>query len=156
MYIDGDTHYWPVRFLDRVKHSGRGHIEFQKGAGEMVRYGEKFPGDAATYYRDGKKVHSFSETRWNLDMHRDVMVREGFDYQVVIADNRPLIYEIDRDLGVEMARAYNDTVAEDIDCRSCFIGTAWVYLPDVPEAIRELRRAVKEFRLQGCQADGRA
>jgi predicted TIM-barrel fold metal-dependent hydrolase len=156
MYIDGDTHYWPVRFLDRVKHSGRGHIEFQKGGGEMVRYGEKFPGDAATYYRDGKKMHSFSETRWNLDMHRDVMVREGFDYQVVIADNRPLIYEIDRDLGVEMARAYNDTVAEDIDCRSCFIGTAWVYLPDVPEAIRELRRAVKEFRLQGCQADGRA
>jgi hypothetical protein len=80
MYIDGDTHYWPVRFLDRVKHSGRGHIEFTKGAGEMIRYGEKFPGDAATYYRDGKKVHSFSETRWNLDMHRDVMAREGFDY----------------------------------------------------------------------------
>ena len=45
MYIDGDTHYWPVRFLERVKHSGRGHIEFQKGAGEMIRYGEKFPGD---------------------------------------------------------------------------------------------------------------
>ena len=55
MYIDGDTHYWPVRFLERVKHPGRGHIEFQKGAGEMIRYGEKFPGDAATYYRDGKK-----------------------------------------------------------------------------------------------------
>ena len=46
MYIDGDTHYWPVRFLDRVKHPGRGHIEFQKGAGEMIRYGERFPGDA--------------------------------------------------------------------------------------------------------------
>ena len=55
MYIDGDTHYWPVRFLERVKHPGRGYIEFQKGAGEMIRYGEKFPGDAATYYRDGKK-----------------------------------------------------------------------------------------------------
>ena len=48
MYIDGDTHYWPVRFLERVKHPGRGYIEFQKGAGEMIRYGEKFPGDAAT------------------------------------------------------------------------------------------------------------
>ena len=34
MYIDGDTHYWPVRFLERVKHPGRGYIEFQKGAGD--------------------------------------------------------------------------------------------------------------------------
>ena len=20
MYIDGDTHYWPLRFIDKVKH----------------------------------------------------------------------------------------------------------------------------------------
>ncbi len=46
MYIDGDTHYWPVRFLDRIKHSGRGYLEYQKGAGAMIRYGETFPGDA--------------------------------------------------------------------------------------------------------------
>src|SRR6267142_1331790 len=117
MYIDGDTHYWPVRFLERVKHPGRGHIEFQKGAGEMIRYGEKFPGDAATYYRDGKKIHSFSETRWNLDMHHEIMEREGFDYQVVIADNRPLIYEVD-------------------------------------EAIRELRRAVKDLGFKGVKLMG--
>ena len=126
MYIDGDTHYWPVRFLDRVNHPGRGHLEFKKRAGEMIRYGEKFPGDAATYYRDGKKIHSFSETRWNLGMHRELMAREGFDCQVVIPDNRPLIYEVDHDLGVEMARAYNDTVAEEIAGRDCFIGIAWV------------------------------
>jgi hypothetical protein len=56
MYIDGDTHYWPVRFIDRVDHPGRGHVEIKKRAGEVIRYGEKFPGDAATYYRDGKKI----------------------------------------------------------------------------------------------------
>jgi len=56
MYIDGDTHYWPVRFLERVDHPGRGHIEFTKGGGEMVRYEERFPDGAATYYRDGKKI----------------------------------------------------------------------------------------------------
>ena len=83
-----------------------------------------------------------------------IMVREGFDYQVVIADNRPLIYEIDHDLGVEVARAYNDTVAEDIGGRERFIGTAWVYLPDVPEAIRELRRAVKELGFKGVKLMG--
>ena len=43
MYIDGDTHYWPVNFLERVNHPGRGNIEFKKGAGAMIRYGETFP-----------------------------------------------------------------------------------------------------------------
>jgi aminocarboxymuconate-semialdehyde decarboxylase len=120
----------------------------------MIRYGEKFPGAAATYYRDGKKIHSFSETRWNLDMHRDVMRREGFDYQVVIADNRPLIYEVDRDLGNAMARAYNDTVSEELAGKDYFIGVAWVYLPDVDEAIRELRRAVTELGFKGVKLMG--
>ena len=115
---------------------------------------QKFPGDAATYFRDGKKIHSFSETRWNLDMHREVMLREGFDYQVVIADNRPLIYEVERDLGVAMARAYNDTVARDIDGKAYFIGIAWVYLPDVDEAIRELRRAVNDLGFRGVKLMG--
>ena len=154
MYIDGDTHYWPVRFIDKVDHPGRGHLEFRKGSGAVSRFGIDFPGDAATYFRDGKTIHSFSETRWNLDMHQDVMEREGFDYQVVIADNRPLIYEVERDLGVAMARAYNDTVAEDIAGRERFLGIAWVYLPDVDEAIRELRRSVKELGFKGVKLMG--
>ena len=82
------------------------------------------------------------------------MVREGFDYQVVIADNRPLIYEVDRDLGNAMARAYNDTVAEEIAGKDYFIGVAWVYLPDVDEAIRELRRAVKDLGFKGVKLMG--
>ena len=87
-------------------------------------------------------------------MHREVMLREGFDYQVVIADNRPLIYEVERDLGVAMARAYNDTVARDIDGKAYFIGIAWVYLPDVDEAIRELRRAVNDLGFRGVKLMG--
>jgi predicted TIM-barrel fold metal-dependent hydrolase len=154
MYIDGDTHYWPVRFIERVDHPGRGHVEFKKGAGEMIRYGEKFPGDAATYYRDGKKIHSFSETRWNLQIRHDVMEREGFDYQVVIPDNRPLIYEVEPSLGNAMARAYNDTVAEDIGGSDRFIPISWVYLPDVAEAVRELRRSVTALGFKGVKLMG--
>ena len=55
MYIDGDTHYWPIRFIDKVKHPGRGHLEIVEDKGDMVRYGEVVPGKVATYYRDGKK-----------------------------------------------------------------------------------------------------
>jgi len=27
MYIDGDTHYWPLRFIDKVSHPGKGYVE---------------------------------------------------------------------------------------------------------------------------------
>ena len=43
MYIDGDTHYWPLRFIDKVKHPGRGHLEVVEDKGDMVRYGEVVP-----------------------------------------------------------------------------------------------------------------
>ena len=46
MYIDGDTHYWPIRFIDKVKHPGRGHLEIVEDKGDMVRYGEVVPGQS--------------------------------------------------------------------------------------------------------------
>ena len=46
MYIDGDTHYWPIRFIDKVKHPGRGHLEVVEDKGDMVRYGEVVPGQS--------------------------------------------------------------------------------------------------------------
>ena len=95
MYIDGDTHYWPIRFIDKVKHPGRGHLEIVEDKGDMVRYGEVVPGKVATYYRDGKKIHSFKEGRWSIPLRAKFMEKDGFDRQVLIPDNRPLIYECD-------------------------------------------------------------
>ena len=154
MYIDGDTHYWPLRFIERVPHPGKGHIEISRDDGKLIRFGEPVPGDVATYYRDGNKIHSFKEGRWSLDMRTDFMRKDGFDVQVLIPDNRPLIYEVDPELGRQLARAYNDTVAEDIAGKDQFIGVAWVYLPDVDEAIRELRRAVEELGLRAVKLNG--
>ncbi len=154
MYIDGDTHYWPVRFIDRVSHPGRGYVEIKEDNGKYVRFGERVPGKTATYYRDGKVVHSFKEGRWNLDIRREYMKKDGFDLQVLIPDNRQLIYELDPELGRQLARAYNDTVAEDIAGAREFIGVAWVYLPDVKEAVREVRRAVEELGLKAVKLSG--
>ncbi len=154
MYIDGDTHYWPLRFIDRVAHPGKGYVEVAKDNGSFVRFGEVVPGDVATYYRDGNKVHSFKEGRWSLERRLGFMEKDGFDIQVLIPDNRPLIYELQPELGRELARAYNDTVAEDISGRDRFLGVAWVYLPDIEEAVRELRRAVKGLGLKAVKLNG--
>lgn len=154
MYIDGDTHYWPLRFIDRVAHPGKGHVEIARDTGTFFRYGEAVPGDVATYYRDDKKVHSFKEGRWSLERRLGFMEKDGFDIQVLIPDNRPLIYEVAPELGRELARAYNDTVAEDIEGKERFLGVAWVYLPDVDEAARELRRAVLDLGLKAVKLNG--
>ena len=151
MYIDGDTHYWPLRFIDKVKHPGKGYLEVVEDKGDMVRYGEVVPGKVATYYRDGKKVHSFKEGRWSIPLRAAFMKKDGFDVQVLIPDNRPLIYECDPELGRQLARAYNDTVAEDIQGDDRFIGCAWIYLPDINESVKELRRAVKELGLKAVK-----
>ena len=154
MYIDGDTHYWPLRFLDKVKHPGKGYIEIEKDDGKYVRYGEVVPGSTATYFRDGNKVHSFKEGRWSLPLRAEYMKKDGFDVQVLIPDNRPLIYELNPELGRQLARAYNDTVAEDIQGDDRFIGVAWIYLPDIKESLKELRRAVKDLGLKAVKFNG--
>jgi len=89
MYIDGDTHYWPLRFIDKVSHPGKGYVEVKKDTSDFyIRFGERLPGDVATYYRDGNKIHSFKEGRWNLELRAEFMKKDGFDVQVLIPDNR--------------------------------------------------------------------
>ena len=82
------------------------------------------------------------------------MKKDGFDIQVLIPDNRMLIYELDAELGRQLARAYNDTTAEDISGDNRFIGCAWIYLPDIQESIRELRRAVKDLGMKAVKFSG--
>ena len=56
----------------------------------MVRYGGNCPGEVATYYRDGKKIHSFRKGAGASRHAPEFMEQEGFDWQVLIPDNRPL------------------------------------------------------------------
>ena len=43
MYIDGDTHYWPLRFIDKVSHPGKGYVEVTPDKGDLIRFGEPVP-----------------------------------------------------------------------------------------------------------------
>jgi len=139
--VDGDTHYWPTRMLERVTHPGKGEVRIYDGA--------------ADYIRDGKAIwERIPESRWSLEKRYAIMDREGFDLQVLIPDNRPLPYELEPDLGCQLAIAYNDTVAEDIAGYDRFIGVAWVYLPNVDASVREVRRAVEELGLQAVKVMG--
>ena len=82
MYIDGDTHYWPLRFIDKVSHPGKGYVEVTPDKGDLIRFGEPVPGKVATYYRDGNKIHSFKEGRWSPELRAEFMKKDGFVWKI--------------------------------------------------------------------------
>lgn len=141
MRIDCDTHYWPIEFLERVDHPDKGRIEREEE-------------DLVAFYRDGKLIHKFRSTRWDLAARKREMDQEGFDIQVLIPDNRPFLYELDAGLGSAMARAFNDYAAAAIAGEERFIGVSWIYLPDMKEAVREFRRSVEELDLRAVKLTG--
>lgn len=141
MRIDCDTHYWPIDFLDRVDHPGRGRIEREDET-------------TVSFYRAGELVHRFRSTRWDLTLRKEAMDKEGFDVQVLIPDNRPFLYELGHQLGHSMATSYNDYVSEAIKNEPRFIGVSWVYLPDMEEAVRELERSATKLGLRAVKLTG--
>jgi aminocarboxymuconate-semialdehyde decarboxylase len=139
--IDCDTHYWPVAFLDEVAHAAKGEIR-------------EVDNRTVAFYRDGRLIHRFKTTRWNLDERKKMMDQEGFDIQVLIPDNRPFLYELDADLGNAMARAFNDFAAEAVRNESRFVPVSWIYLPDMPNAVKELTRSIEELGIRAVKVTG--
>ena len=121
MYIDCDSHYFPVKFLEGVSakyaHSPR-----------VVKNGD----DVRSVLPDGTLIKNQApKGRWHLDTRDQHVDWEGFDVHVLIPENRELLYTWDRELGCELARAYNDAVAQDL--KECahpekYIGVSWVFL----------------------------
>lgn len=139
--IDCDTHYWPIDFLKEVAHAAKGRIDTVDDR-------------TVAFYRDGELIHRFKTTRWRLDERKKMMDQEGFDVQVMIPDNRPFLYELDADLGRAMARAYNDFAADDLAGEDRFIPVSWVYLPDMPGAVKELTRSIEELGIRALKLTG--
>ena len=147
MYIDCDSHYFPVKFLEGVSakysHSPR-----------VIRNGD----DVRSVLPDGTLIKNQApKGRWHLDTRDHHVDWEGFDIHVLIPENRELLYTWDRDLGCELARAYNDAVAQDL--KECahpekYLGVAWVFLPDVEESCREIERSVKTLGLKAVKFMG--
>jgi hypothetical protein len=102
--IDCDSHCFPVKFLEPVSakypHSPR-----------VVRQGD----NVRSVLPDGTLIKNQApKGRWHLDTRDQHVDWEGFDVHVLISENRELLYTWDRDLGCELARAYNDAVAQDL------------------------------------------
>jgi predicted TIM-barrel fold metal-dependent hydrolase len=143
LYIDADTHYLPLEWLD--------HLDSQ-AARDWISY--KRDGSRIHVLRQGAPLITMPEDGYDLTKRTAVMDRHGFDRQVLIPENRPLIYEDDPEIGSSLARAYNDATAAAIKGHDRFIGVAWVYLADIEGAVKELERAVTTLGLPAVKVTG--
>ena len=147
MYIDCDTHYFPVKFLEGIS-------DQYPESPRVVRKGD----EVKSVLPDGTLIKNQApKGRWDLDVRVQQADFEGFDKHVLIPENRELLYTWDRDLGCELARRYNDAVAQDLaECAhpERYIGVGWVFLPDVEESCKELDRMVNQLGIKAVKFMG--
>lgn len=138
MIIDLHAHYVPQSFLEAIEKDGAPY-----GASLQRDGGHPTMQVAGRPY--GPITRHFYETKARLAE----MDRAGVDMQV-LSLSPPMVYWADAAMGARLARLYNDELAATVSGRSDRLaGLATVPLQDVPEAVAEMDRAVRELGLRG-------
>ena len=153
MVIDADSHNMPEGFLDdedaerRFRNRwprlmtdaiGRSWVNFPERERQLTAHqrtlrSELSPGRRPPGYRD-----SAVRVAW-LD-------NAGIDMQVLVPTPSPYAYAVEPELGLALARAFNNALARQIERHpGRFIGLAIVPMQDVVAAVEELDRAVGEL-----------
>jgi aminocarboxymuconate-semialdehyde decarboxylase len=138
MIIDLHAHYIPQSFLEAIEKEGAQH-------GASLRRNGGSPTILVAGRPYGPITRHYYETKPRLaDMDR-----AGVDIQV-LSLNPPMVYWAEAALGARLARLYNDELAGAVSQRpDRLAGLATVPLRDVPEAVAELTRAIRELGLRG-------
>lgn len=138
MIIDLHAHYVPPSFLEAIEKDGAPY-------GASLRRDGDDPVILMAGRPYGPITRHFYETKARLaDMDR-----AGIDMQV-LSLSPPMVYWADAALGARLARLYNDELAATVAaCSDRLAGLATVPLQDVPEAVAELERAIRQLGLRG-------
>jgi len=138
MIIDVHAHYVPRSFLEVIEKEGAPYgASIRRDGGDPTILLEGRP--------YGPITRHYHETKPRLaDMDR-----AGVDLQV-LSLNPPMVYWADAALGRHLARLYNDELAAAVaGCPDRLAGLATVPLQDVPAAIAEMERAIRQLGLRG-------
>src|SRR5919201_4823168 len=138
MVIDLHAHYVPESFLEAIERDGGPH-------GASLRRDGKGPTMVVGERPYGPITRHFHETRPRIAE----MDKAGVDVQV-LSLCPPMVYWAEAGLASRLARQFNDDLAAAIAARpDRLLGLATVPLHDVPEAIAELTRAMRQLGLSG-------
>lgn len=138
MIIDVHAHYVPRSFLEAIEKEG-------------APYGASLRRDGGnpTILLAGRPYGPITRHYYETKPRLAEMDRAGVDMQV-LSLNPPMVYWADAGLGTRLARLYNDELAATVAGRpDRLAGLATVPLQDVPAAVAELGRAIRQLGLRG-------
>jgi aminocarboxymuconate-semialdehyde decarboxylase len=138
MIIDLHAHYVPQSFLEAIEKEGAPF-------GATLRR----DGGDPTILVAGRPYGPITRHYYEMKPRLAEMDRAGVDMQI-LSLNPPMVYWADAVLGARLARLYNDELAGAVSQRSDRLaGLATLPLQDVPAAVVELTRAIRELGLRG-------
>ena len=138
MIIDVHAHFVPRSFLEVIAKEGAPY-------GASLRQ----DGNDPTILLSGRPYGPITPHYYATKPRLKDMDKAGVDMQV-LSLNPPMVYWPDAQLGTRLARLYNDELAAAVAARpDRLAGLATVPLQDIPAAVAELTRAVKELGLRG-------
>lgn len=138
MIIDVHAHYVPRSFLEAIEKEG-------------APYGASLRRDGGnpTILLAGRPYGPITRHYYETKPRLAEMDKAGVDMQV-LSLNPPMVYWADAGLGTRLARLYNDELAATVAGRpDRLAGLATVPLQDVPAAVAELERAIRQLGLRG-------
>ncbi len=139
MIIDIHAHFVPQGYLEAIRAEGAAH-------GATLREG---PGGDVTIVVAGRPFGPITRHYWDLAARLADMDAAGVDVQVVSL-NPPMVTWAPPEAGERLARLVNDEMAKAVrESRGRLQGLATLPMQDVPAAVAETERVVKELGLKG-------
>jgi aminocarboxymuconate-semialdehyde decarboxylase len=138
MVIDVHAHFIPRSFVEAIEKDGQafGAAVRRDGGGPTIMVAGRPYGPITRHYHE-------------LKPRLAEMDRAGVDLQV-LSLNPPMVYWAGAELGVRLARQYNDELAATVvSAPDRLAGLATLPLHDVPAAIAEMERAMGPLGLRG-------
>ncbi len=147
--IDSDTHFTPLDAfagLD-LKYTEQGPRIVALPTGHYrIDYPARAPHVPA--HIKPLRVNGRPKSDFEVEPRLAAMAQDGFDMQVLIPNNSPFYYDVDPEMGANVARSYNQAIARILKkYPNKFIGIAAVPLQDVKRGVAEAEYAIQELGL---------
>ena len=138
MITDIHRHFVPEEFFRYLVDKSEFQIKVKRAEGDKVDL-------------EIRGIHfGLNTTFFDLARQRDMMKAQGVERSILSLATPFINYNLDAAVATEMARRFNDALANSISSSKDAFG-AWAFLPmqDPNAAAEELRRCVKEFGFIG-------
>jgi OH-DDVA meta-cleavage compound hydrolase len=98
----------------------------------------------------GINLVNIAPSHGDEELHLKLMEERGYDMQFLSQPPFTQAHDLPARLGIAQAKAYNESIAQCVEAHPTkFRGVASLPLQDIPAAVREMERAVRDLKMIG-------